>query len=1537
MKNFFLPLIFFVLILPLGIQAQTTVFTESFTGTNNTLTTSGNPSVTYSSNLGLSAATAGSASIQINALQISNGNNATASSNSNGLGYVAGTSTFSSPYNTTLASNTDKVAWFVNFSNTRTGAVLSTSMTSGNYTQAVILACDNADPRTAGAKGYGLFLLRSATDATKNALYLIYFTNGINGVANSGTTNQTIIQTTPDLYASGVGGTRYISAKTTYDPATGTWQLSYRNEATAYTIATNETSGYNTLTGVVNNTGTSISMPKFGFAWGYGTTTGNNATFDNFEVRIVPPPVVPTISVTKSTLTGYVYVTGAGPSTAQTVQVSGLNLGTTPISISAPTDYEVNNPAVNTTYGNSLSLTPSSGTVTATTINVRLKAGLPAANYNGEVINLSSTTASQTITCSGLVKNLTMPATQFLPYTQDFSGLTGSTTTAPTGWQAWEVSANTPSSAGRITSPDKDSDFSAGTAASTGSGAYDFNGKIGFLSSATSDVALALAVNTTGKYNVEVGFDAMTIRNLYNVSLNNLYIEGIILQYRVGTSSAFTTLSYLPSTYIQNQIEQLTGTTGQNIIAGNIATLPPACNNQSVVQIRWILKATGSGDVKQSFALDNVFVRESLISPKADYYVDATSGNDDNDGSQSMPWQSISKVNTLIFSAGSRIFFKSGEIWSGQLIPKGLGTTAEPTIIGKYGTGASPIINGIGITGKATVYLENQQYWEINDLEITNYPGALADFDASTGGDRRGVFVAIYGFGTANHIYLKNLNIHHVRGQDGSGSTTVNGAIPKRTGGVYFAVLDTEGANDKSRFNDILIDGCTIAYCDNTGLSFDNEWGVFYPGGQNSSNPADVTEYNNWYDRRNTNLLIKNNTIHHIAKNAMIIRMADETGLIEHNVCYETAIKTTGNTMFTARCKGTVFQYNEGYLNRATTTTGGTIDGSMYDSDFGSVGIIFQYSYSHDNSQGLYWGCNARSQTEVNSGIPDPNDVGTTVRYNISQNDLGDLIFFNYPSAGNEVYNNTFYIGAGLSPVIIHENSRTNHTYNFYNNIIYNLSDETTGARYRFGTGAGIQTRTISNNVYFGSHPTGEPTDPFKIVTDPQFVNPGVGTIGLGTVNGYRLKGTSTAINGGAVIANNGGKDFWGNPLYKNAPDIGAHETNAPTLTSVNLCTAGSTNLQANCGGSDVPQWYNALEGGSSLTAGNSYTTPTISTNTTYYVSCKSSVNNVENAPRSPINVTISLPTASVSGGGTVCAGATLPNVSVALTGTAPWSITYTDATTPTTITGITTSPYTIAAASVGTYTVTAVSDVNCMGTSMTGSASVVVNPNPTATASSNSPVCAGTILNLTSSGGSTYTWTGSDSYSSSSQNPSVSTATSGTYQVKVTDANGCSATASVAVVVNPNPNKPIAQGNVVISTGSNLTLTATGCQGAIGIYQLKWYEASDNQSVTMPITPTTTTTYYAVCEQTLNTITCVSEKSNNVIVTVGSIVISIKSGNWEDASTWDVGRVPNANDNVIVDTPHAVNLNSIGSAKTVTQKGNLIFVQTNSNLKLGF
>ena len=79
---------------------------------------------------------------------------------------------------------------------------------------------------------------------------------------------------------------------------------------------------------------------------------------------------------------------------------------------------------------------------------------------------------------------------------------------------------------------------------------------------------------------------------------------------------------------------------------------------------------------------------------------------------------------------------------------------------------------------------------------------------------------------------------------------------------------------------------------------------------------------------------------------------------------------------------------------------------------------------------------------------------------------------------------------------------------------------------------------------------------------------------------------------------------------------------------------------------------------------------------------------------------------------------------------------------------------------------------------------------------SSNTPVCSGNTLNLSStvSGGTSpysYSWSGPNSFTSTSQNPSITNVTivaSGTYSLTVTDANGCSKTSTISVVINPLP-----------------------------------------------------------------------------------------------------------------------------------------------------
>jgi hypothetical protein len=241
----------------------------------------------------------------------------------------------------------------------------------------------------------------------------------------------------------------------------------------------------------------------------------------------------------------------------------------------------------------------------------------------------------------------------------------------------------------------------------------------------------------------------------------------------------------------------------------------------------------------------------------------------------------------------------------------------------------------------------------------------------------------------------------------------------------------------------------------------------------------------------------------------------------------------------------TVIQYNE------VSGLKGTFDGQAFDSDDNCRNTLFQFNYSHDNDGGFILICSVGKQ-QKDGQVTYIGLENTTVRYNISQNDGGGgvppferrprVIHIAGPARNTWIYNNVFFTGKDIKTYFIHNTPYQGWAEDIHllNNILiaegelkYDLGNNT---RFKF-----------IKNAFFGNH-VGRPADAGAITTDPLLAAAGSGQIGLGSLNGYRLKADSPCIGAAAPVPSNGGKDFWGKPVSPDGPFcIGAQEISTPT------------------------------------------------------------------------------------------------------------------------------------------------------------------------------------------------------------------------------------------------------------------------------------------------------------------------------------------------------------------------------------------------------
>jgi gliding motility-associated-like protein len=136
----------------------------------------------------------------------------------------------------------------------------------------------------------------------------------------------------------------------------------------------------------------------------------------------------------------------------------------------------------------------------------------------------------------------------------------------------------------------------------------------------------------------------------------------------------------------------------------------------------------------------------------------------------------------------------------------------------------------------------------------------------------------------------------------------------------------------------------------------------------------------------------------------------------------------------------------------------------------------------------------------------------------------------------------------------------------------------------------------------------------------------------------------------------------------------------------------------------------------------------------------------------------------------------------------------------------------------------------------------------PAITTGSNSPICAGQPLNLTTTanptGAYTYAWTGPNGFASTVQNPTIASPTvaaAGNYTVVVTIPNCGTANGTTSVVVNPGPTITVPP--ITICQGGSGTLTASSSTtGGTWTWSLGGNILGSGS--TLSVNPTTNTTY---------------------------------------------------------------------------------------------
>ena len=536
------------------------------------------------------------------------------------------------------------------------------------------------------------------------------------------------------------------------------------------------------------------------------------------------------------------------------------------------------------------------------------------------------------------------------------------------------------------------------------------------------------------------------------------------------------------------------------------------------------------------------------------YYLSSSTGNDSNDGSQTQPWKTLSKISNTTLGPGDTVYFKKGDTFRGHFVVDGSGTEQSPITFTSYGNGNQPIISGSdhddgGGDYREAMLVTNHDNMVFDDLEIQNH----RTISRSGVGD-------LVSFGIRIEVSDSNANLNNF---------SFRNMIFKNVYALYWVDPSNQNA-----FNDFEV----------SGLTFISSWGGIINNvivedsyftdlqriGVHIKNTMGKTS-----TKRNTNFVFRNNEFFQIG-GTCVLPVRTENCLIENNIFNQPGAKTNdkmigrGSAVWNWYSINTIIQYNQAINAK------GIMDSHGIHVDHSNVDTFIQYNYMQDCEGGFVeiLGGNQRAVYRFNISVNDgwrvhPNWVNSDHTIWLNDKIGGES---GHPSIDSYIYNNTVVINKSGNDAFDTAIDINGQNTRIFNNIFYATNGSGIGNQQG---NYGDPNLMMTNNMFFGNIRNNFKTlDSNRLEVNPVFYNEQIGD-----QYGFQINGSSQAIDAGAAYTGNYAHpaipvgastiftnveeyptvDFFGNSITGDfTPNIGASNAKNGEITLSNKSDASS-------------------------------------------------------------------------------------------------------------------------------------------------------------------------------------------------------------------------------------------------------------------------------------------------------------------------------------------------------------------------------------------